>query len=174
MFYYLHTALIHCWDSDPRNYEPFTLLFSSASLLCKEEVDRTADGPANLSCWCWNWDKLCPQPIFGYSLRFTWHSCVKAQVLVTQSCPTLCNPMGYSLPASSLGGILQARIMEWVATLDPFSLLQMTNFHFLNSWVLFHCVCVCVYTSHTHTPHPLHPFTYRWSLCSLAHLGYCK
>ena len=35
---------------------------------------------------------------------------------VTQSCPTLGNPMDYSLPGSSLHGILQARVLEWVAT----------------------------------------------------------
>ena len=35
----------------------------------------------------------------------------------TQSCPTLCNPMDCSLPGSSLHGILQARILEWVAIL---------------------------------------------------------
>ena len=40
--------------------------------------------------------------------------CVCAR-LVAQSCPTLCNPMGYSLPGSSGCGILQARILEWVA-----------------------------------------------------------
>ena len=34
---------------------------------------------------------------------------------VTQSCPTLCNPMDYSLPGSSVHGILQARVLEWVA-----------------------------------------------------------
>ena len=115
MFYYLHTALIHCWDSDPRNYEPFTVLFSSSSLLGKEEVDRTADGPVSLSCWCWNWDRSCHQPIFGHSSQYTWNSCVQVKVLVTESCPTLCDPMDYSLPASSLRGILQARIMEWLA-----------------------------------------------------------
>ena len=32
-----------------------------------------------------------------------------------QSCPTLCNPMQYSPPGSSALGILQARILEWVA-----------------------------------------------------------
>ena len=32
-----------------------------------------------------------------------------------QSYPTLCNPMDYSLPGSSVHGILQARILEWVA-----------------------------------------------------------
>ena len=35
-------------------------------------------------------------------------------VLVTQSCPTLCDPMDCSLPGSSVHGILQARILEWV------------------------------------------------------------
>ena len=32
-----------------------------------------------------------------------------------QSCPTLCNPIDGSPPGSSVPGILQARILEWVA-----------------------------------------------------------
>ena len=40
-------------------------------------------------------------------------------VLVAQSCPALCNPMDCSPPGSSIHGILQARILEWVAI--PFS-----------------------------------------------------
>ena len=36
-------------------------------------------------------------------------------MLVTQSCPTLCDPMDCSPPGSSVCGILQARILEWVA-----------------------------------------------------------
>ena len=32
-----------------------------------------------------------------------------------QSCSTLCDPMECSLPGSSVHGILQARILEWVA-----------------------------------------------------------
>ena len=32
-----------------------------------------------------------------------------------QSCPTLCNPMDYSPPGCSVCGIVQARILEWVA-----------------------------------------------------------
>ena len=39
-------------------------------------------------------------------------------VIVTQ-CLTLCYPMGYSPPGSSVYGILQARLQEWVAV--PFS-----------------------------------------------------
>ena len=34
---------------------------------------------------------------------------------VTQSCPTLCDPVDCSLPGSSVHGILQARELEWVA-----------------------------------------------------------
>ena len=33
---------------------------------------------------------------------------------VAQSCPTLCDPMDCSLPASSIHGIFQARVLEWV------------------------------------------------------------
>ena len=32
-----------------------------------------------------------------------------------QSCPTLSNPMDYSLPGSSIHGIFQARVLEWGA-----------------------------------------------------------
>ena len=32
-----------------------------------------------------------------------------------QSCLTLCEPIDCSLPSSSVHGILQARILEWVA-----------------------------------------------------------
>ena len=37
-----------------------------------------------------------------------------AHVLVVQSCPAACNPMYYSLPDSSVCGILAARILEGV------------------------------------------------------------
>ena len=36
-------------------------------------------------------------------------------VLVAQSCPTLCDPMDCSLPGFSVHGIFQARILEWIA-----------------------------------------------------------
>ena len=41
------------------------------------------------------------------------------KVLVAQSCPTLCDPMDCDPPGSSVHGILQARILEWLAV--PFS-----------------------------------------------------
>ena len=45
--------------------------------------------------------------------------CEKVKVLVAQSFPTLSHPMDCSLPGSSVHGILQARILEWVVI--PFS-----------------------------------------------------
>ena len=41
------------------------------------------------------------------------------KVLVAQSRPILCNPMDYSLPGSSVHGVLQARILEWVLPFSP-------------------------------------------------------
>ena len=38
----------------------------------------------------------------------------KSESEVAQSYPTLCNPMDCSLPRSSILGILQARVLEWV------------------------------------------------------------
>ena len=40
---------------------------------------------------------------------------VKCEELVTQSCLTFCDPMDHSPPGFSVHGILQARILEWVA-----------------------------------------------------------
>ena len=40
---------------------------------------------------------------------------VKSESEVAQSCPTLRDPMDHSLPGSSVHGILQARVLEWVA-----------------------------------------------------------
>ena len=37
---------------------------------------------------------------------------------VAQSCLTLCDPMDYCLPRSSVHGIFQARILEWVTPRD--------------------------------------------------------
>ena len=39
---------------------------------------------------------------------------VESESEVAQSCLTLCDPMDCSLPGSSLHGILQARVLEWV------------------------------------------------------------
>ena len=70
-----------------------------------------------------------------------WFMCV---CLVAQLCPTLCDPMDCSPPCSSVHGILQARILEWVAM--PFSrgsswLRDQTWVSYVSCsgrWVLYH------------------------------------
>ena len=59
--------------------------------------------------------KLLLSPFFnGMSTTGTVHlSCMCAKLL--QLCPTLCNPMDRNLSGSSVQGILQSRILEWVA-----------------------------------------------------------
>ena len=44
---------------------------------------------------------------------------VKSESEVAQSCLTLSDPMDYSPPGSSIHGIFQARVLEWVAILNP-------------------------------------------------------
>ena len=46
----------------------------------------------------------------------------KRRCVCAQSRPTLCDPMDCNLPGSSVDGILQARILEWVPI--PFSNFQ--------------------------------------------------
>ena len=52
-------------------------------------------------------------------------ACMCAQSF--QSCPTLCDNMDYSLPGSCVHGILQARILEWVAMLSSRASSQPRN-----------------------------------------------
>ena len=55
--------------------------------------------------------------VFFYKVKIAW-TCFQSSCyccLVAQSCSTLCDPMDCSPPGSSVHGIPQARIVEWVA-----------------------------------------------------------
>ena len=62
-------------------------------------------------------------PSLGFSGKNTGVGChfllqcmkVKSESEVAQSCPTLSDLMDCSLPGSSIHGIFQARVLEWVA-----------------------------------------------------------
>ena len=43
------------------------------------------------------------------------HMKMKSETELAQSCPTLSDPMDFSLPGSSVHGIFQARVLEWDA-----------------------------------------------------------
>ena len=60
---------------------------------------------------------------------------MKVKVLVTHSCLTLCDPMDCSPSGSSVHGISQARILEYVAIIFP---NQGLNPHLLQyRWILY-------------------------------------
>ena len=55
---------------------------------------------------------------------------VKSESEVAQLCPTLLDPMDCSLPCSSIHGIFQARVLEWVAiffSILPLNLMRRTD-----------------------------------------------
>ena len=66
-------------------------------------------------------------PSLGFSRQEHWSGLpfllqcmkVKSESEVAQSCPTLSDPMDYSLPGSSVHGIFQARALEWVPWPSP-------------------------------------------------------
>ena len=49
----------------------------------------------------------------------SWRPRIADGLLVTQSCLTLCNFMDGNPPGSSIRGILQVRILEWVVVAFP-------------------------------------------------------
>ena len=67
-----------------------------------------------LSCFLLVWNKSCKLAIFGLNLACT-HFVVAAAAKLLKSCLTLCNPIDGSPPGSSVHGIFQARVLEWVA-----------------------------------------------------------
>ena len=76
--------------------------------------------PTRLSC---PWDS--PGKNTGVGCYFLLQCMkVKSESEVAQSCPTLSNPMDCSPPGSSVHGILQARVLEWVAIAFSGTLLQ--------------------------------------------------
>ena len=71
-------------------------------------------------CWDQRWIfmglwmfSICSPLLFLLSASFYLGLCLHAKLL--QVCLTLCNPMDCSSPDSSVHGILQTRIPEWVA-----------------------------------------------------------
>ena len=95
-----------CKESDTTEQLSLTYLsFKNASLL-KEKFEISWELPkCDTKAWsgkcCWK--------------NGTNRLISESESEVAQSCLTLCDPMDCSLPGSSLHGILQARVLEWIA-----------------------------------------------------------
>ena len=83
--------------------------------LCDSTITNSSHFPPKIPL-CNTEDETAPFLLAHKMISFLL-SCLK--VLVTQSCRTLCDPVHCSPPGSPVHGILQARILEWVAI--PFS-----------------------------------------------------
>ena len=102
----------------PASFPP---IFSSAPAAakslqsCLTLCDPHRQQPTRLLC---SWDS--PGKNTGVGCHFLLQCMkVKSESQVAQLCPTLSNPMDWSLPGSSIHGIFQARVLEWGAI--PFS-----------------------------------------------------
>ena len=78
--------------------------------------------------------------------RATWKNfSLRLKLACAQSCPTLCDSMDCSLPGSSVPGIFQARILEWVAisysqeSSWPRDLTRISCIG-IGRWIPYHCV----------------------------------
>ena len=90
-------------------------------------------------------------------------SAMKVKVLVTQLCLILCDPMDFSQPGSSVHGILQARILEWVTT-SYFRGIFTTQGSTLG---FLHCRQVLYCLSHQGYVLSLHPMPTPYSCLSI-------
>ena len=93
-------------ELNPGPHTAFELSYNF--ILCARQLSRWFPVIANSSYSC-----TCVSYLFEYRIHW-WFLPVSMDMFV-QSCPTLCDPMDYSLPGSSVYGIFQARILEWVA-----------------------------------------------------------
>ena len=70
--------------------------------------------------------------------------CGGGGVQLLQSCPTLCDPMDCSPPGSSIHGIFQARILEWMAISSsrgsslPRNQIHVFCVSWIGRWILYH------------------------------------
>ena len=80
---------------------------------------------------------------------------VKSEREVTQSCPTLSDPMDCSPPGSSIHGIFQARVLEWGAIVPGFKFTYVYNhITLVHTYILESCHenLLCVNSSKTNMP----------------------
>ena len=88
--------------------------------------------PTRLPC---PWDSPGKNTGVGCHFLLQWME-VKSESEVAQLCPTPSDPMDYSLPGSSIHGIFQARVLEWVAIASPDTEMSKIIITFLLDWLV--------------------------------------
>ena len=116
--YRLLLATIGKWFQAVLGRGNFKNWFSRVFILCLCRDKHVLSFTRSWTCSCWYMEMpvLYTLPMWDNETRrkrITLASS-RVKVLVTQSCPTLCDPVGCSPPGSSVHGILQARVLEWI------------------------------------------------------------
>ena len=106
-------------------------LLQSCPTLC-DPTDGSPPGPRP-------WDSLGKNTGVGCHFLLQCMK-VKSESEVVQSCPTLSNPMDCSLLGSSIHGMFQARVPEWVAIAFSFRSIPIIIFIILGPYILFSSV----------------------------------
>ena len=136
---------IPTWISTPLSEQPSRLVpmpwRRPGRWRCGLEVRNTDNVCSDLSHPPASWGTMAK------SFIFLEHQPVK----VTQSCPTFCDPVDYRPPGSSVHGILQARILEWVAI----SSFRGSSWPRNQTHVSYVCICRRVLFRWRHLGNPL-------------------
>ena len=114
------TRLPRPWDSPGKN-TGVGCHFLLQCMKVKSESEVAQSCPTLATSWSAAYQA---SPSMGFSRQEYWSGvpllpAAAAAAKSLQSCPTLCDPVDNSPPGSPVHGILQARILEWVAV--PFS-----------------------------------------------------
>ena len=104
----LRWVVVHCMDT-PQFVNPLTSQWTTIVLQIGDNYEAALHGGLFFDTILFLLHKYLDIELWG---------CI-VKVKVTQLCSTLCDLMDYSLPGSSVHGILQARLLGWVAV--PFS-----------------------------------------------------
>ena len=97
--------------SNPRTH----CRLSTPSLLTPHAIVTAWDDSKQLHSLFAGWLSFGPSRLLLPSGVTSWVLDLSETSEVAQSWPTLCDPMDCSLPGSSIHGIFQARVLEWVA-----------------------------------------------------------
>ena len=143
------------WVDKENVAQKYNGIFAVQSLSCIQLCDPMDYSPSGssvhgvLQVRLWEWVSISYPRWSSWSRDWTRISCTGRWVLYRwatreaqwnmlccakslQWCPTLCNPIDWSPPSSSVHGILQVRILEWVAALHQgIFLTQGLNLHIL-------------------------------------------
>ena len=109
----------------------------------------------------WNFNVFIIHPIQSQGHLDQW---VHAKLL--QSCPTLCSSMVCSPPSSSVHGILQARILDWIAISFSKGIFATQG----SNVCLLHWQADSLPLSHQGNPYSIHKKVLKlltWDVCSL-------